>query len=121
MTGTRSVVLPTQNEGLDLPSASIIIPTCQRAELLPETLNSLASQSEGDFEVIVVCDGEDPQTRALSEGCSADYPLRWIFVPENQGLPSARNAGAHADRRRSFNSSMTTHPLGRRGWPIIAA
>jgi peptidoglycan/xylan/chitin deacetylase (PgdA/CDA1 family)/GT2 family glycosyltransferase len=79
-----------------LISSSVIIPTYRRAALLSETLDSLASQSEGNFEVIVVCDGEDPQTRVLSEAYSARYPLRWIFTPENQGLPSARNTGVCA-------------------------
>lgn len=72
---------------------SIIIPTRHRAQLLATTLDSLASQSCGDFEVIVVCDGEDPQTGALSETYSANYPLRWILTPENRGQASARNTG----------------------------
>jgi peptidoglycan/xylan/chitin deacetylase (PgdA/CDA1 family)/GT2 family glycosyltransferase len=77
-------------------SFSLVIPTCRRSALLYETLYSLGAQSEKDFEVLVVCDGEDPQTRDLSERYRAAYPLRWIFFGENRGLPAARNAGAYA-------------------------
>jgi len=79
-----------------LIESSIIIPTYQRAGLLSETLDSLVSQTECDFEVIVVCDGEDPQTRALSSTYSATFRLSWIFLPQNRGQASARNAGAGA-------------------------
>jgi len=73
---------------------SIIIPTRLRADLLLETLDSLNHQSEKDFEVVVVCDGEDPQTRDLSIQYEAKFPLRWVFNAENVGQASARNTGA---------------------------
>jgi peptidoglycan/xylan/chitin deacetylase (PgdA/CDA1 family)/GT2 family glycosyltransferase len=73
---------------------SIVIPTFQRSELLSETLDSLASQTEKDFEVIVACDGEDLQTRRLAESYRADYPLKWLFENINRGQASARNSGA---------------------------
>jgi peptidoglycan/xylan/chitin deacetylase (PgdA/CDA1 family)/glycosyltransferase involved in cell wall biosynthesis len=75
---------------------SVIIPTRLRAKLLSETLDSLGGQSEDNFEVIVVCDGEDPQTRLLAERYSAKFPIHWIFLPENLGQASARNVGAQA-------------------------
>lgn len=77
-------------------TCSIIIPTIRRASILAITLDSLAIQTEGDFEVIVVCDGEDRETRALSEAYTAAYPLKWIFTPENHGMSSARNTGVAA-------------------------
>ena len=75
---------------------SVIIPTYRRAELLRETLNSLIPQTDRDFDVVVVSDGEDPPTRALSQNYPAKFPLTWIFTAENHGLPSARNTGANA-------------------------
>jgi GT2 family glycosyltransferase/peptidoglycan/xylan/chitin deacetylase (PgdA/CDA1 family) len=75
---------------------SVVIPTIRQTEVLKVTLDSLAVQADGDFEAIVVCDGEDFQTRTLSKVYSANYPLQWIFFPENRGLPSARNAGVLA-------------------------
>jgi peptidoglycan/xylan/chitin deacetylase (PgdA/CDA1 family)/GT2 family glycosyltransferase len=79
-----------------LITCSIVVPTFRRAESLSETLNSLAHQSERDFEVIVVCDGEDTPTRTLAEQYAANYPLAWIFLSENGGPGAARNVGAHA-------------------------
>jgi glycosyltransferase involved in cell wall biosynthesis len=75
---------------------TVVIPTHNRAHMLPETLDSLGYQTRMDFEVIVVCDGDDPQTRAFSERYLAKFPLTWIFVPEKKGLPSARNTGARS-------------------------
>ena len=75
---------------------SVIIPTRRRSATLRETLESLSRQTEKDFEVIVVVDGEDAETRSLAESYKAAFPLRWIFVPEHKGQASARNAGAAA-------------------------
>jgi GT2 family glycosyltransferase/peptidoglycan/xylan/chitin deacetylase (PgdA/CDA1 family) len=84
----------SKNRELTSMNCSIIIPTWLRAELLSETLDSLACQSDNDFEVIIVCDGEDPQTHILANSYLAKYSLRWIFNSENKGQASARNAGA---------------------------
>jgi peptidoglycan/xylan/chitin deacetylase (PgdA/CDA1 family)/GT2 family glycosyltransferase len=63
---------------------------------LRETLDSLSRQTEQEFEVVVVVDGEDSETRSLAESYKTAFPLRWIFVPEHRGQASARNAGAAA-------------------------
>lgn len=75
---------------------SVIIPTSRRAGALRDTLDSLRQQTGKDFDVIVVVDGEDQETRSLAESCKTEFPLRWIFVPEQKGQASARNAGAAA-------------------------
>lgn len=75
---------------------SVIIPTNQRPGPLRETLESLGHQTDSNFEVIVVVDGDDPQSRTLADTYKAAFPLRWIFVPEHKGQASARNAGASA-------------------------
>lgn len=77
-------------------NCSVIIPTRQRSAVLRETFESLSRQTEKDFEVIVVVDGEDAETRSLAGTYKAAFPLRWIFVPEHKGQASARNAGAAA-------------------------
>ena len=76
--------------------SSIIIPTRRRAQLLSKTLGSLASQTESDFEVVVVCDGEDEQTQLLGERYESRFPLTWLFGEKQQGPASARNIGAQA-------------------------
>jgi peptidoglycan/xylan/chitin deacetylase (PgdA/CDA1 family)/GT2 family glycosyltransferase len=74
---------------------SIIIPTVSRAALLSDTLDSLALQTVHDFETIVVCDGEDDHTRALSTRYIAAYPITWLFNSRTPlGPASARNIGA---------------------------
>jgi len=75
---------------------SVIIPTRLRTSLLRNALEALSHQTVTDFEVVVVVDGEDPETRFFADKYKASYRLRWIFEPDNKGLPSARNAGAMA-------------------------
>jgi len=75
---------------------SVIIPTLHRPSLLRKTLESLSHQTDNDFEVIVVVDGDDTQTRSLAEEYKPPFPLRWLFEPEHKGQASARNAGAAA-------------------------
>ena len=70
--------------GLQSVKCSVIIPTRRRAGPLRETLESLRGQTEMEFEVIVVVDGEDADTRSLAESYEAVFPLRWLFVPEHQ-------------------------------------
>lgn len=64
--------------------------------MLRSLLDDLARQTCRDFEVIVVCDGEDVETGALAESTWNEFPVRWIFHGENRGLATARNTGASA-------------------------
>jgi peptidoglycan/xylan/chitin deacetylase (PgdA/CDA1 family)/GT2 family glycosyltransferase len=82
--------------GLLTVKCSVIIPTRRRAGPLRETLDSLGQQTEEDFDVIVVVDGEDPETRSLAANYKAPFPLHWIFEPQHKGQASARNTGAAA-------------------------
>jgi glycosyltransferase involved in cell wall biosynthesis len=75
-------------------TVSVIIPTFNRKEFLRETLHSLASQewAATPFEVIVVDDGSEDGTEAVTAG---DFPfaLRYVYQV-NQGDAIARNTGA---------------------------
>jgi O-antigen/teichoic acid export membrane protein/GT2 family glycosyltransferase/peptidoglycan/xylan/chitin deacetylase (PgdA/CDA1 family) len=73
---------------------SVVVATWQRPVLLRNTLASLLGQSYPDFEVVVVCDGEDDGVRAISREFEHESSIRWIFHPVNRGLPAARNTGA---------------------------
>ena len=74
-------------------SVSVIIPTFDRAELLPRALLSVLAQSRPADEVIVVDDGSDDRTRELIE---VDFPDVRLIVQDNQGVSAARNRGVAA-------------------------
>lgn len=84
------------DNGLLPLECSVIIPTRDRPRLLCKTLEALAQQTERVFEVIVVVDGDDPQTRSVADTYRAPYPLQWVFEAEHKGQASARNTGAAA-------------------------
>ena len=87
---------PERNTGDRL--CSVIIPTWKRADRLKEVLDSLASQTSSDFEVIVVSDGEDRLTRELATSFHAPFPLEFHFHATNRGQAAARNTGAQRAR-----------------------
>ena len=71
---------------------SVIIPVHNRAEWIAKTVNTVRSQSQPPFEIIVVDDGsETPLDCCLVDHLDAVTLLR---LPENQGVSAARNAGA---------------------------
>lgn len=71
---------------------SVILPTYDRAALLPRSIGSVLAQSDGDLELIVVDDGSEDETAAVVAGF-ADPRVRYVKLPQNRGLPAARNAG----------------------------
>ena len=74
-------------------SISVIIPTYNRAHLLPRCLNSVISQDYAPFEIIVVDDGSTDLTRSMVE---RDYPGAKLISQKNKGVSAARNAGINA-------------------------
>jgi len=73
---------------------SVVVTTWKRPVLLRDTLLSLLRQSYPNFEIIIVCDGEDTDVRAISRDFEEVTLVRWVFHPANRGLPAARNTGA---------------------------
>jgi len=76
---------------------SIIIPTCASGKYLWECLDSLEKQSldKGEYEVIVVLNGEKPHRRDELETKSKrqfQMNIRW-FYSERKGVSYARNLG----------------------------
>lgn len=79
----------------DKPSASVVIPTLAAPDYLDVTLASVMPQAEtAGAEVIVVSDGPDELTAAVTER----HEARLVTLPQHQGLNSARNAGIAAAR-----------------------
>jgi glycosyltransferase involved in cell wall biosynthesis len=72
---------------------AVIIPTFNRAHLLPRAVNSVLSQTRRDFELIVVDDGSTDGTPELPLFKTPDPRLRYVRYAENSGVSFARNAG----------------------------
>ena len=69
---------------------SVIVPTYNRADLLPRALDSILSQTVNPHQVIVVDDGSTDETKdAVSKG----YPCVEYIRQANKGVSAARNLG----------------------------
>jgi len=75
-----------------MPFFSIIIPTYNRAHLIPKTLQSVLAQTDGDFECIIVDDGSTDNSQEVVEALG-DARFRY-FWKENAERGAARNYGA---------------------------
>lgn len=74
-----------------IPLVSIIIPTYNRAEILSETLDSVAAQTMQNFEAIICDDGSTDDIESIVK--SYDKRFRIVRL-QHKGLPAiARNAG----------------------------
>lgn len=75
------------------PAVSIVVPTYNRAHLLPRCLDSLLAQTRTDFELIVVDDGSVDETpEVLARYAEQDARVRTVRQA-NSGGCAARNAG----------------------------
>lgn len=75
-----------------MPKVSVIIPTYNRVDLLPETLKSVFLQTFTDYEIIVVDDGSSDDTRAALNPLIESGKIRYHYQ-SHRGLSSARNTG----------------------------
>jgi len=78
------------------PKVSIIIPTHNRSELLPQTLESVREQTFEAFECIIIDDhSEDYQTCEIAQNYSVtDKRFTAYELPESKhGVNAARNFG----------------------------
>lgn len=73
----------------DLPLVSVILPTYNRAELLPRAINSVLTQTYPFWELIIWDDGSIDNTRDIV-GSYKDRRIRY-YADHNQGVAQARN------------------------------
>ncbi len=81
------------------PLVSVIVPTFNRATLVPRALASIIAQTFGDWEIILVDDGSTDGTAALAARFTRRLgdQFRYLWQP-NAGASAARNAGIDAAR-----------------------
>lgn len=73
-----------------MPKVSVIIPTYNRASFLHEAIDSVLHQSYQDFELILIDDGSDDDTRDILK----PYQGRLNYhYQENAGISKTRNTG----------------------------
>lgn len=92
---------------LPAPVVSVVMPSYNRADLLPQSIASILEQDFDDLELLIVDDGStDNTTEVLRDIQSQDQRLRHTKLKENRGVGHARNVGsehvsgryvAHAD------------------------
>ncbi|MFN3075913.1 MAG: glycosyltransferase family 2 protein, partial [Alphaproteobacteria bacterium] len=79
-----------------MPKVSVVVPTYNHLQYLPQAIGSILTQTYADFELIIVNDGSTDGTFEYLNSLS-DPRLR-IFHQENGGVNRATNAGIIASR-----------------------
>lgn len=75
----------------------MVIPTFDRAHLLPRAINSVLAQSVHDWELILVDDGSTDNTAAIVAKLT-DRRIRYVRHQANRGGSAARNTGMRVAR-----------------------
>ena len=80
---------------MELPLVSVIIPTFNRAEWLPDAIGSVLEQTYGRIELIIVDDGSTDQTLEVAR--SFGDALTYLCC-DHGGVSAARNRGVAASQ-----------------------
>lgn len=75
------------------PLVSVVIPCCNSARYLSESIESVLRQTHLNIEIIVIDDGSTDET----PGIAHSYPVAY-FRQENRGVSAARNRGIFHSR-----------------------
>jgi len=102
---------------------SIIVPTRNRAKLLPKALESILAQTYTDWECIVIDDiSEDKTLGIIKQFAERDKRIQYIHLDKHHHIAKARNIGIRASQSpliaylddddiyyRDFLSEMISH------------
>lgn len=72
---------------------SVIIPTCNRNDLLRQAILSVISQNINDYEVVIVDDSTQPSTPNFIHELSKIASIRYVINEGEHGAARARNKG----------------------------
>ena len=81
-----------------MTAISVIMPTYRAAKWTPAAIANLSSQTLKDFELIVVDDGSDDDTVAVTRDALRSFAAKWTIIElgVNRGPSAARNVGLAA-------------------------
>jgi glycosyltransferase involved in cell wall biosynthesis len=77
---------------MSTPAVSVILPSYNRARLLPRAIASVLGQSFGNFELLIVDDGSTDDTRSVVAS-HGDPRVRLLATSGRTGSAAARNFG----------------------------
>lgn len=103
------------------PKVSVIVTCYNLARFLPDCLNSIQSQSLGDWECLIVDDGSTDNTKAVAmEWAAKDARFKYTPTPENLKLPRALNFGISKSKGRYILPIDADNLLERDGLKILS-
>lgn len=77
-----------------MPKVSVIIPSCNLGQYLPQTLASVKAQTFQDWECLIMENGStDGSLLIVNECCASDPRFTPVVFQENMGVAFARNRG----------------------------
>ena len=82
------------------PCISVILPTFERAHLLPRSLRSVLAQTFSDWELIVIDDGSTDNTAEVVQDWQRKTSRLRYLHQTNHGVGAARNLGIQHARGR---------------------
>ncbi len=94
---TDESAVDDENAHIGSPRVSVVIPTYNRADVLPRAIDSVLAQTFEAFELLVVDDGSTDRTGAVVASLD-DSRVRYIGHETNRGANVARNTGIECAR-----------------------
>jgi len=92
--GKASMQPSVPDDKTQAPLVSVVIPTYNSAQYLPEAIESVLSQSWQDFEIIIVDDGSTDNTQEVVGGLNSNK-IRYVRQENSGGPAKPRNVGIH--------------------------
>lgn len=100
------------------PTVSIVMASYSRLPLLKESVGSALAQEYSDYEVLVVDDGSDEETRSWLRAAQEQHDRLRVMFQEHQGVAVARARGVAEARGNLIcildsDDTLVRHALGR--------